>query len=73
MVMVALHVCPGRIPDPLQFRDSPLQVGIVEVGQAVLDGPIKPAQFFLGVGGLMLQGGDPFVFLLGVIRPALHQ
>lgn len=42
-------------------------------GQAILDGPGKPAQFFLGVGGLMFQRGDPVLFLLGVVRPALQK
>jgi hypothetical protein len=53
-----LHVGLSGVPDPLQFCDSTLQVGIRQIGETILDRLVQPGQLVLGVLGVPLQRND---------------
>nr|WP_236016010.1 hypothetical protein [Brucella endophytica] len=68
-----LHIRLGRIPNPLKFRDAPLEVRIRQIGQARLDGLVETRQLLFCVQGVPLERDDPSRLAFRRLIPAFQK
>ena len=65
----AVGIDPRLVADGLEAGDTVLEVRVVQVGDAALDGVVKPLEAEVGFGRPLVQFGDMLATALGALLP----